>query len=206
MESKQVRDKYNFYSFFYNFLEWVPEKLVIGKWRKKLLKNVKGKVLEIGIGTGKNLPYYDFENVKLTGVDISEGMLDKAKKLAAKEKFPARLLLVDKDKLPFKNDTFDYVIMTFVLCSVPDQQKMLKEMKRVVKKKGQILLLEHVLSKNKIIAFIENLHNPLTRWLFGYEINRDTVNSIKKSGLRVVKEKNIGFVDVFKWLEVKTGN
>ena len=102
--------------------------------------------------------------------------------------------------LTSKNSVHSLVL---VLCSVSNQEKMLHEMKRVVKINGKIILLEHVLSKNKLIAFFEHLHNPITRFLFGFEINRDTINSIKKSGLKIVKEKNIGLVDIFKELVVK---
>ena len=199
----QVKRKYNAYSFFYNFIEWPIERLSISKWRNNLLKNVHGKVLEIGVGTGKNLRYYDYDKINLTAIDISKGMLKKAKKLASKEKYPVNLQLVDEEKLPFKDNSFDYIVITFVLCSVSNQEKMLHEMKRVVKINGKIILLEHVLSKNKLIAFFEHLHNPITRFLFGFEINRDTINSIKKSGLKIVKEKNIGLVDIFKELVVK---
>ena len=202
LTSKQVQEKYNRYSYFYNFFEWLPEKLLLGKWRKPFLKNVKGKILEIGVGTGKNLPHYNYNKVDLTAIDISEGMLIKAEGFAKNNKYPVKFQLVEQEKLPFKDDFFDYVIMTFVLCSVPDQEKMLQEIKRVVKKRGKIILIEHMLSKNKLIALFEHLHNPITRFLFGFNVNRKTVDSIKRCGLKIKKEKNLAFFDVFKELEV----
>ncbi|PIN88001.1 methyltransferase type 11 [Candidatus Woesearchaeota archaeon CG10_big_fil_rev_8_21_14_0_10_32_24] len=203
LTGKQVQKKYNRYSTVYDLLEWLPEKMLLGKLRKPFLENIKGNVLEIGVGTGKNLPYYNYNKVDLTAIDISQGMLHKAKKVAKENKFPVNLQLVEEEKLPFKDNTFDYVVMTFVLCSVPNQHKMLYEMKRVVKKEGKIVLLEHMLSKNKIIAFFEHLHNPITKALVGVNINRKTIDSIRECGLKINKEKNIALKDVFKELEVQ---
>ena len=203
LTGKQVQKKYNRYSTVYDLLEWLPEKMLLGKLRKPFLENIKGNVLEIGVGTGKNLPYYNYNKVDLTAIDISQGMLHKAKKVAKENKFPVNLQLVEEEKLPFKDNTFDYVVMTFVLCSVPNQHKMLYEMKRVVKKEGKIVLLGHMLSKNKIIAFFEHLHNPITKALVGVNINRKTIDSIRECGLKINKEKNIALKDVFKELEVQ---
>lgn len=202
LNQNKIKKKYDRFSLFYDFLEWPVEMLLFSKWRKKLLKKTKGKVLEIGVGTGKNLQYYNYNQVNLTAVDISKGMLARAEKKAKKENFPVKFKLVNSEKLPFKENNFDYIVCTFVLCSVSDQIKMLKEMKRVLKKKGKILFLEHMLSKNKIIAFLERIHNPITKFLFGFNINRETMKNIEKSELKIVKERNMALKDVFKELEV----
>jgi len=203
MNTKEVKKKYNRFSLIYNLVEWPIEKLLFHRWRKNLLDKIEGKVLEIGIGTGKNLPYYNFRKVELVGIDISNKMLEKAQRKVGKNRKKIKLQLIDSERLPFKNDSFDYIVNTFLLCSVPNQEKMLKEMRRVVKKKGKIIMLEHVLSKNKWVAFFEHLHNPLTRFLFGINVNRDTMRNIERSGLRVVKEQNLAFYDVFKELRVR---
>ncbi|MBT4539357.1 class I SAM-dependent methyltransferase [Candidatus Woesearchaeota archaeon] len=203
LTNKQISKKYNRFSLFYDFIERPIEKKLFSKWRKELLKEVKGRVLEIGVGTGKNFPYYNHEKVDLTAIDISKGMLNKAKKKANDLGLKVKLELTNTDYLPFKDDSFDYVIATFVLCSVPDQKKMLLEIKRVVKNSGNIFLLDHVLSKNKLIAFFQNIHNPFTKFLLGVNVNRDTIGSIKKTGLKIVKEKNLALKDVFKETKVK---
>ena len=202
LSQNQIKKKYNRFSLFYDLVEWPIEKLLFSKWRKKLLKNSKGKVLEIGVGTGKNLSYYNYHKIDLTVIDISKGMLNRAKEKAKKHDFPVKFKLANSEKLPFEDNSFDYIVCTFVLCSVSDQVKILKEMKRVLKKKGKILFLEHMLSRNKFIAFLEHLHNPITKFLFGFNINRKTIENIKKSGLKIVKDKNIAVKDVFKELEV----
>jgi ubiquinone/menaquinone biosynthesis C-methylase UbiE len=206
LNQNQIKRKYNRFSLFYDLLEWPVEKLWYSKWRQRLLKKTKNEVLEIGVGTGRNLQYYNYNQVNLTATEISSGMLEKAKEKARKNNYQVNFKLINSEKLPFKDNRFDYIVCTFVLCSVTNQNKMLKEMKRVLKNRGKILLLEHVLSKNKIIAFLENLHNPITKYLFGYNINRNTIKNIKKSGLKLIKQKNLGLKDVYKELEVMKNN
>jgi ubiquinone/menaquinone biosynthesis C-methylase UbiE len=203
LSNKQVRKKYNRYSYFYDYgpLNWLFEKLYYSKWRRRILSELKGKVLEVGVGTGKSLRFYNYKKVNLVGADISEKMLSKAIKTADKHNYPVDFRVVS-DKLPFPDNTFDHVFTSCVLCSASDPVRTLKEMARVCKKSGSVIMIEHVLSKNKIIAFLEHIHNPFIRFLFGYNVNRDTVGNIKKAGLKIVKEKNLAFHDVFKELEV----
>jgi len=131
-------------------------------------------------------------------------MLSKAKEKGWSEKY--NLLVMDAQYLKFKGESFDYVLCTFVLCSVPDPIMALKEMKRVCKKGGKIIMIEHVLSDNWFIAFFQYVHNPLTRVLFGFNVNRRTVDNIRKSGIKISKETNIAFFDVFKKIiSVKRG-
>jgi ubiquinone/menaquinone biosynthesis C-methylase UbiE len=203
LNANEVSSKYNRFSFFYDFVEKPMEIFLFRKWRKEALQKLEGNVLEIGVGTGKNFPYYNYNKVDLTAIDLSEGMLSKAKDKVKKKNYPVKLKLENAEHLSFKDNSFDYVIATFVLCSVPNPVKALKEMKRVVKKEGKIILLEHMLSKNKLIAFFGHLHNPISRFLFGFNINRKTIESIKKCGLTITTEKDLAFFDVFKQLEVQ---
>ena len=108
---------------------------------------------------------------------------------------------MDAQNLKFKDNSFDYIICTFVLCSVPDPVKTLKEMKRVVKPNGKILMIEHMLSKNKLIAFYEHIHNPITRFLFGFNVNRKTDENVEKAGLKIRKMQNMALFDVFRKIE-----
>jgi ubiquinone/menaquinone biosynthesis C-methylase UbiE len=199
---EQIKKKYNRFSFWYNIAEWPIEKLWYQRWRKRFLKNIKGKVLEIGIGTGKNLPFYDYTKVQLTAIDISKNMLEQAKVLAQNKKYPVSFKLITSDTLPFENKIFDYIVCTFVLCSVPNQHKTLTEIKRVLKSSGKIIFIEHVLSKNKILAFFQQIHNPISKFLLGVNINRDTINNIKINKLKIINEENIALGDVFKMVEV----
>ena len=163
--------------------------------------NLKGSILEIGVGTGKNLKYYN-KNAKVIGIDLSPKMLAKARiRSIQSNKKNIKLILMDTQALKFKTSSFNYVVCTFVLCSVPSPIKVLKQMKRVTKKNGKILMLEHVKSKYFLIKIFQHLHNPITKALFGFNVNRDTINNIKKSGLKP-KHKNLALFDVFKKIEV----
>ena len=203
MEKKTelVKKRYNRFSYIYDLVEIPMENFVFNKWRADLINPLKGNILEIGVGTGKNLPYYHKE-AKVTGIDLSPGMLSKAKeRLKQLKNSNIKLIEMDAQNLKFKGNSFDYVICTFVLCSVPDPVKALREMKRVCKKNGKIIMIEHMLSKNKFISIYEHLHNPFTRALFGFNVNRKTDENVVKAGLKIIKMKNMAFFDVFRKIE-----
>ncbi|GIK61839.1 MAG: Ubiquinone/menaquinone biosynthesis C-methyltransferase UbiE [Ignavibacteriaceae bacterium] len=174
-----IRHRYNRYSKFYDFFE-LPMEIFLGKWRKDLVAHCSGKVLEVGVGTGKNIKYYP-DNIDLTAIDFSEGMLSKAiKKYSNRPN--TKFMQTDIQATNFEADTFDTVIASYVFCSVPDPIKGLREIKRICKDDGKIILLEHVRSDTKIIGALMDLLNPLTLRLFGFNINRNTQNNIVNCG------------------------
>lgn len=201
-ETEKTKKKYDRVSYFYDFTKRMMNSSLT-KHRKKLLSNIKGEVLEVGVGTGVNIPFYN-NTARVTGIDLSPKMLFKAIKKAKIAKRNYSLLVMDAENLKFKDKTFDYIVCTCVLCSIPNPVKALEEMRRVLKPDGQILMLEHMLSKNPLIAFFENTLNPLTKGLFGININRDTIKNIQKSGLKICEQENIAMSDVFKKLIVET--
>ncbi|MBR9704589.1 class I SAM-dependent methyltransferase [Candidatus Pacearchaeota archaeon] len=198
----KVQKKYDRFSRFYDSLEGGIENKLFSNWRKKLIGNIMGEILEIGVGTGKNLEYYN-KNANVIGIDLSSKMLEKAKKkLKILKNKNIKLMEMDALKLRFKNNSFDYIINTFVLCSVPFPVNVIREMKRVLKKDGKILMLEHTKSDHIILKMFQEIHNPITKALFGFNVNRNTIENIKKAGFKP-KYKNIAFFDVFKKIEVK---
>lgn len=198
IETQKIRKKYNRNSMFYDFVE-LPMELILGKRRMELVGNLEGNILEIGVGTGKNLKYYG-PKANVIGIDLSDKMLSHAFKKLNRLGKDYSLMVMDAENLDFKNDTFDYLVCTYVLCSIPNPITALEEMKRVVNPTGKILMLEHMLSKNSLIAFFENALNPFTHGLFGFNINRDTIQSIYKSGLKLTEKENIAMYDVVKRL------
>ncbi len=162
------------------------DKMVKEAWRIELLKQVSGEVLEVGVGTGVNLAYYP-KGVSLTGVDFSPRMLELARKKVEHNqfRFEVQLLEADIQELPFQDHTFDYIVSTCVFCSVPDPVEGLKELKRVCKPSGKILMLEHMRSENPVLGFGMDLFNPITVSLWGANINRKTMKNIEASGLIV---------------------
>ncbi|WMW24707.1 methyltransferase domain-containing protein [Methanolobus sediminis] len=196
-----IISKYNRASYVFDTMEIPMEHMWFSKWRKDILSGLSGKVLDVGIGTGKNIPHYPDE-CEIVGVDISNKMLSHAREKAA-HKDNISLFQMDAENLGFKDNSFDYVITTFVLCSIPDPIAALKEMKRVCKSDGLIINLEHMKSDNRIIAFIEDLFNPLIVAITGVNINRETVENVKKAGLNVIDVKNKALIDVFRLIRSK---
>lgn len=179
------------------------DRMIKEDWRASLLANISGKILEVGIGTGANLPFYPNQILSLTGVDFSKGMLKHAREKVSKGDFPFPIELIEADiqALPFLDNTFDSVVSTCVFCSVPDPLVGLQELRRVCKPNGRILMLEHMRSDNKLVGIVMDMLNPLTVRLWGANINRETINTIERSGLiiesdsclmgSIIKELNV---------------
>ncbi|KKK52047.1 hypothetical protein LCGC14_3108860 [marine sediment metagenome] len=196
-DTTKVQRKYDRIAKYYDFLENQIEKRLFRRLRTETLGSLSGKILEIGVGTGKNLSCYS-EKAEVTAIDISPNMLEKAKNRAKELSLNVRFHIMDAENLNFTDSEFDYVVATFVLCSVPDPIRAVKEMGRVSKPGGKIILLEHVLSNNRLIALWEHIHNPFTSAFLGFNVNRDTRSNIEKAALRVEKDENLALFDVFR--------
>ena len=196
-----VAEKYNRMSAVYDLMESPMESFFYSKWRKEALSGLRGMVLEVGVGTGKNLKYYP-EDCSVIGIDNSEGMLEKAREKAEGMK-NVTLLLMDAEHLEFPDNSFDYVIMTFVLCSIPDPVKALKEMRRVLKPDGEMINIEHMRSSIRWIAASEDFINRFSVDLAGFNVNRKTVENVGKAGFTIKDVKNLAFRDVFRKIRSK---
>lgn len=194
--TEKIRKKYDRASVFYDILEKPMENMFFYKWRIDLMKELSGKVLEVGVGTGKNIEFYP-EGLDITAIDFSEKMLQKARIKLEKLNKKATLIQMDVQKMDFPDNEFDTVFATFVFCSVPDPIKGLKEIKRVCKPNGKIILLEHVRSENKFLGLLMDIFNPLILNLYGANINRKTVDNIKKAGFADMKVINL-YGDIIK--------
>ncbi|MDO9170071.1 MAG: methyltransferase domain-containing protein [Methylobacter sp.] len=178
-DSAAIKKRYDRIAPFFEGMEAVMEGLFFKSWRKKLWAKVEGHhILEVGVGTGKNFDYYP-KDVRITAIDFSEQMLKQAVGKRDRKNIPVELELMDIQSLSFADNSFDTVIGSFVFCSVPSAVKGLKELYRVCKPGGQVLLLEHVVSSNPAIAAVMNFLNPVVVRLFGANINRNTVKNIK---------------------------
>jgi ubiquinone/menaquinone biosynthesis C-methylase UbiE len=186
----KISKRYDRIAGVYDLLE-KPMESAFSRWRKEMLREARGKVLEVGIGTGKNIPYYP-DNIHLTGIDFSEKMIRVARKKFA-GKTGLNFIVMDAEDMDFEDDTFDTVVTSCVFCSVPDPVKGLKEIRRVCKKNGRILMLEHVRSTKKIIGEMMDLLNPIPVWLYGANINRRTGENLVKAGIEhgQIREENL---------------
>ena len=119
------------------------------------------RVLEVGVGTGLNLPLYP-RDCEVTGIDISEGMLRKAdERVRTYGMTNTRLMVMDASKLEFSDNSFDRVIATYVISAVPDPVKTLLEMRRVCKPSGHLVILNHFKSDNPVVGLFEKLLAPV---------------------------------------------
>jgi ubiquinone/menaquinone biosynthesis C-methylase UbiE len=183
-------------------MEGLVERSRYSKWRELLWSKVEGnKILEVGVGTGKNFPYYP-SDVEITAIDFSEKMLGRATEKAKNQGIEITLQQMDVEGLSFEDNIFDTAVATFVFCSVPDPIKGLREIKRVCKPGGKVLLLEHVLSANHFFAFLMNMVNPLVVRTMGPNINRKTVENVANSGLNVEKVTDLA-AGIFKLIEAR---
>jgi ubiquinone/menaquinone biosynthesis C-methylase UbiE len=171
-------------------------------WRRDLWSRVgPGSVLELGIGTGKNLCFYPRDR-EVVALDLSPRMLAiasaRAKHLAAR----VQLQVGDVQCLPFANSSFSVIVATFLFCSVPDPQLGLAEVCRVLRPGGQLLLLEHVLSERPLLRVLLRRLDPVSFRLWGAHINRDTVKAVRDAGFADVVTTNLSF-DIVRRIEAR---
>lgn len=197
-----TRRRYNRIAPLYDLMEGLVESSRYSKWRKLQWSRVEGtRILEAGVGTGKNFPYYPAD-IEIIAVDFSEKMLARARRRANRQGVKARLYQMDVQALDFEDNSFDTVAASFVFCSVPDPVLGLKEIERVCKPGGKVVLLEHVLSANRILGWLMNLANPLVVRMMGANINRRTVDNVLKSGLEVERVTGLS-MGIFKLIEAR---
>jgi ubiquinone/menaquinone biosynthesis C-methylase UbiE len=201
VSTELTKARYNRIAPLYNFIEAIPE-MMFKPWRKKLLAKAQGTILEIGVGTGKNFPHYP-SGASVTGIDIAERMLGFSRKKASDLGLPFDLGEGDVQNLHFPDNSFDTVVATFVFCSVPDPVQGLRELRRVVKPSGQILLLEHVRIDKPIIGWIMDCLNPWVVRIMGANINRRTLENVQKAGLRIESVDHLGLMKMVKMISAK---
>lgn len=201
-DSLAIKKRYDRIAPYFDGMEAVVEGLLFKSWRERLWDKVNGHhILEIGVGTGKNFDYYP-KDARITGIDFSEKMLTQAKRKRDRKQVNVGLELMDVQSLCFADNSFDTVIGSFVFCSVPSPVKGLKELYRVCKPGGQVLLLEHVLSSKPVIAGAMNLLNPLVVALVGANINRQTVKNVQACAFGSVRVDERSS-DIIKLIEAK---
>jgi len=189
-EQDAVTRRYDRIARFYDLIDKPMDLLGVGRRRKRLLSRAQGRTLEVGVGTGRNLTLYP-DGVHVTGIDASANMLAIAQDASTARASDLTLELGDVQHLAYGDDSFDTVTATCVFCSVADPVAGLREVARVVRSPGQVLLLEHVRPRTAMLGWLADRLNPVTRRLIGPEINRRTEDNVVAAGLRIV--------DVHRW-------
>ncbi len=196
-----TRRRYDRVARFYDLFEAGMEGFV-RPWRARLWAKVPvGKIIEVGIGTGKNMPFYP-KGAEITGIDLSSKMLERAHKRASRLGITPMLTVADVQALPYPSHSFDTAITTCVFCSVPDPVRGLREIRRVLKPGGQLLMLEHVLSHRPALGRLMNFFDAIPFHLWGAHINRNTVRSVELAGFTGIGDENLA-LDVVKYIRAE---
>ncbi|MEO6028069.1 MAG: class I SAM-dependent methyltransferase [Candidatus Binatia bacterium] len=180
---------------FPRLMEWALNSDVCSAERRRALAGARGEVLEIGFGTGLNLAHYPSGPAgpagpagvtALTIIDSADLLPARVADRIAAAPFPVTRAQLDAERLPFADATFDSVVSTWTLCSIPDPVAALREIRRVLRPDGAFLFLEHGLSDRPEVARWQHRWNPIQRWVAcGCNVNRPIDRMIADGGLVV---------------------
>lgn len=160
--------------------------------RRKVVPLARGRVLEVGMGSALNLPFYDPDKVEwVWGLEPSAGMRRKAQANLARSAVDVRWLDLPGEQIPLEDQSVDTVLLTFTLCTIPDWHAALAQMHRVLKPDGQLLFCEHGLAPDPSVQRWQNRINPLWKKLCGgCNINRPTTQALESGGFRITELSN----------------
>ncbi len=179
------------------------EEIRYGAYKSHLFSKAKGSTMLVAAGTGADFKFFPAD-IELTAIDFSPTMLEWAEKKRHESASPLTLLEADVTALDFEDGTFDTVATSCTFCSVPDPIAGLREIRRVLKDDGQLLMFEHVRPATLHFGILMDFMNPIARKM-GPDINRRTADNVRAAGFRLTREFNI-FLDMVKLFEaVKAG-
>jgi ubiquinone/menaquinone biosynthesis C-methylase UbiE len=175
----------SFFAMTYDRMIGKTEEAGLRDMRKRLLADAKGRVLEIGGGTGANLPWYGPEVESLTMTEPSTPMVRRLERRRTELGATATVLRAPAEDLPFESGTFDVAVSTLVLCSVDDQPRALRELRRVLRPGGTLLFFEHLRAQDPKWARQQDKMNWLNRIVVRCDCNRPTLDTIRQAGFTV---------------------
>jgi len=189
---RDLQSKWDRASRWYDLAVVPLEVLLFRRLRSRLLKSAMGHVLEVGTGTGANLGHYP-QGTDIVAIDLSSGMLTKARAHGA-----SKVAVVDAGRLPFRGESFDTVVSTLGTCTFPDPVEALREMRRVCRPGGRVLLLEHGRSDRPSIAAWQDRRAAKYAAHLGCWWNREPLENARRAGLepRVATRTFLGMVHV----------
>lgn len=179
------------------------DRFVIRDGRRWVCSQAQGRVLEVAVGTGLNLPAYP-KGTHLTGVDLSPAMLERARQRAAETGVEVALTEASATELPFPAASFDTVVCSLALCCIPDDRRAVAEMHRVLKPAGSLLLLDHIISNNFAIRMGQRLLDPAMVKFAGDHQLRRPLHLVREAGFTVTARDRYSLGMIERLAAVKT--
>jgi ubiquinone/menaquinone biosynthesis C-methylase UbiE len=188
-ETERIRRIYDDRAATYDRSVGRAERIMLGPLRREFGALLRGETLEVGVGSGLNLPYYGGVVTRAVGVDLSTEMLALARRRAREAGLAIELVQADAEELPFPDASFDTVAISLALCTIPNPERALRELARVCRSDGRIVMLEHVLSPVRLVAMAERLLSPLQERAMGCHLDRETIDVARGLGFEVLEEQ-----------------
>ncbi len=201
--SAELRDHYDRMASFYEFSDWWLERFRYSVLRPKVWSYARGRTLELGVGTGLNIPYYH-KGLAVVGIDISQGMLSRARIRAQRLGASIELRQMDATSLTFPSASFDTAVSTFLFCVLPNevQPHALAEVHRVLKPGGRLVLLEYVYSQRWWRRLFMRMMAPYVRWLYRAGFDRRTAEFLQGGGWTIEQDQFV-YADIIRLLVVR---
>ncbi len=169
-------------------MDWTMDRSRFRELRRQALASARGNVLELGFGTGLNLPHYPKAVTSLTAIDPVEFLPARVARRITSASMPVQVVHLSAERLPFEAGRFDCVVSTFTLCTIPDPIAALREVRRVTKPGGTYMFLEHGRSDDPLVARWQDRLNPIERVIAcGCNLNRPIDSLIRQAGLHVTQ-------------------
>jgi ubiquinone/menaquinone biosynthesis C-methylase UbiE len=184
-ETERIRRLYDDRAATYDRSVGIVERFLLGRFRQAYGALLSGETLEVGVGSGLNIPFYSPDVTLAVGVDLSREMLRLAAERASHLGIPFALVQADAEALPFPDATFDTVAISLALCTIPDPVKALLELGQVCRPQGRIVMLEHVRSTARPLAAVQRALSPLNERAIGCHLDRDTFELARSLGFSI---------------------
>ena len=167
--------------------------------RRQLVAPLEGDVVEVGAGTGANLPFYERAS-RVVAVEPDASMAKRLRRRAAHARVPVEIVTASAESLPFPDETFDGAVATFVLCSVQDVERSLAEVRRVLRPRGTLVLFEHVRGEGRVARWQDRL-TPAWRKIAGKcHLNRDALGAVERAGFDVAGVERTAIPDALPFI------
>ena len=202
--SREISEKYDRFARWFDLVEGIPNVLGVRKLRRRFLRHASGNVLEVAVGTGMNFPYYP-PGCRIIAVDVSREMLNVARQRAEKLSMDVSFSLADAEALPFSDKSFDSVVSSLTTCTFPNPVAALREMARICRTDGRVLLLEHGRSDREWLGRWQDRRAASFAKQLACHWNREPLELVRKAGLKINNSERV-FFGVFHQIEaVPTG-